>query len=211
MSTQEQPFGRDYWEDRYAGPELTWSGNPNPVLVSEATPLTPARALDIGSGEGGDAIWLAMQGWQVTSVDIAENALDKARRHAESIDQPAAARIQWLQRDLTIWSPPQESYELVSSQFMHLPEPHRTQLFRWLAAAVAPGGTLLIVGHDLEVNGAGPAHHRELMFDVDDVLSAIQDQALVIEVAESRSRPADGHHHGDTELHDVVVKATRAS
>ncbi|MCU1528542.1 MAG: methyltransferase type 12 [Frondihabitans sp.] len=207
-SHDEHPFDRTYWEDRYGAPGLAWSGNPNPVLVTEATSLTPGRALDVGSGEGGDALWLATRGWQVTGIDIAVNALDKARARVESVDRSAAARIDWQQHDLTAWAPDPESFDLVSSQFMHLPEPARGTLFRALAAAVAPGGTLLIVGHDVSVaDGAHPAHFLSLMFDVDDVVAAIDGEGLRVDVAEVRARAAGG---GEA-LRDVVVRATRTA
>ncbi|MDO9484933.1 MAG: methyltransferase domain-containing protein, partial [Actinomycetota bacterium] len=111
MPEEELPFGRDYWENRYGAPGYSWSGNPNAVLVTEAAQLAVGHALDIGCGEGGDAIWLAQQGWRVTCVDIADNALQKAKARAESIDVEAAQRIQWLQRDLTVWSPPSSTYD----------------------------------------------------------------------------------------------------
>ena len=110
------------------------------MLVTEATGLTPGRAIDIGSGEGADAFWLAQQGWQVTGVDIATNALDTARAHAESFDPVAAARIDWQQHGVTTWAPEPRSFDLVSVQFMHLSRPIIATMFRSLAAAVAPGG-----------------------------------------------------------------------
>lgn len=214
MGAEEHPlFGRAYWEARYAAPGLAWSGDPNPVLVAEATLLPAGRALDIGSGEGGDALWLAMRGWQVTAVDIAVSALDKARAWAESVDRVAADRIEWQQHDLTEWSPEPRSHDLVSSQFMHLPEPTRSTLFRSLAAAVAPGGTLLIVGHDISDlhSGAHRPHHPELMFSIDDVVTAIDGEKLRIEVAESRARQAAAADGSTTTVRDVVVRATRAA
>ncbi|WP_026555020.1 class I SAM-dependent methyltransferase [Arthrobacter sp. 35W] len=212
MKAQEQPFGRNYWEDRYAAPGHTWSGNPNPVLVAEAAALAPGRALDIGSGEGGDAIWLALGGWHVMGIDIAENALQKARARAEAVDLAAADRIDWQQRDLTVWGPEPLSYDLVSAQFMHLPLPTRTELFRSLAAAVAPGGTLLIVGHDVVdvEEGGHRAHLRHVMFDVDEVVSAIAGESLAVEVAESRPRQVSDADGGIAVMHDVVVRAVRS-
>ncbi|MBX3311088.1 MAG: class I SAM-dependent methyltransferase [Cryobacterium sp.] len=212
VDENEHEFGREYWEERYSASGLAWSGNPNPVLVTEATRLTPGRALDIGSGEGADAIWLAQQGWHVTGIDIAVSALTKARTRAEALDPIAAARIDWQQHDVTEWSPPPLAYDLVSAQFMHLPEPARTTLFRSLAAAVAPGGRLLIVGHDVaDVGPDSPhkGHLSDLMFGVEDVLAAIAPEGLHVEVAESRRRnaaPAPGSEFH----HDVVVLASRA-
>jgi SAM-dependent methyltransferase len=212
MSDDDNPFGPEYWEERYGAPGYTWSGNPNPVLVTEASDLPPGRALDIGSGEGGDAMWLAARGWIVTGVDLAEAALEKARRHAESVDPDSAARIDWQQHDLTEWAPERGAFDLVSSQFMHLPQPHRDALFRALADAVAPGGTLLVVGHDAaDAHESGHhAHLQQLMFDPGDVVRAIEGSGLTVAVAESRARmrTADGSH-GHGVVHDVVVRAVR--
>ena len=210
MTPTFNPFDRPYWEDRYSSPGFTWSGNPNAVLVAEVTPLAPGRALDVGSGEGGDALWLASRGWQVTGVDIATAALDKARAHAESVNPAAAARIRWEQHDITDWSPEPQSFDLVSAQFMQLAEPARSVLFRTLAAAVAPGGTLLIVGHDaVGVEFDEPrAHMRDLMFTAEDVVAAIADE-LTVETAESRARQLDGAHEHGPMPNDVVVRATR--
>lgn len=211
MSDKTRSFDQQYWEERYAGEALTWSGAPNAVLVAEASSLTPGRALDIGSGEGADSLWLAQHGWRVTAVDFAETALEKARARAESADPDAATRVDWQQHDVTQWSPPLRSFDLVSAQFMHLPEPARSTLFRAIAAAVAPGGALLIVGHDasdFDENSDHRAHLVEKMFTVDDVISAIDGEGLRINVAESRQRQlsvAGGHDFH----HDIIVRATR--
>ena len=201
--THDQTFDRAYWEDRYGAPGLTWSGAPNAVLVTEVTGLKPGRALDIGSGEGGDALWLAQRGWQVTGIDISQNALDKARDRLTSIDATAASRVEWQQRDLTEWSPEPSTFDLVSSHFMHLPRSNRDVLFSALAAAVAPGGTLLIVGHDISGMDIDShrAHQIDLMFSIDEVLAAVG--GLTVEVAESRKRV-------DVAMTDIVVRATRA-
>lgn len=212
MHAEQNPFDREYWEDRYSAAGQAWSGAPNEVLIALAAPLSPGRALDIGCGEGADALWLAQQGWQVTGVDIAQSALTKARTHAESVDQSAAARIDWEQHDLTRWAPEPRSFDLVSSQFMHLPEPIRSTLFLSLAAAIAPGGSLLIVGHDAsDVGHDSPhkGHLSELMFGVDDVLAAIESEDLVITFADSREREAPRTEASEF-VHDVVVMARRA-
>jgi len=195
-------FDRAYWEDRYGAPGLTWSGRPNAVLQSEVPGLAPGRALDIGSGEGGDSIWLALRGWSVTGVDISQNALDKASVKASS----AGVEIEWLQRDLGEWMPEPLSFDLVTSHFMHLPPVVRRPLFAALAAAVAPGGTLLIVGHDVS---DAHQHHAELMFSVDDVLADIAAAGLRVEVAESRTRSGTTADGTITPMVDVVVRATR--
>ena len=197
-------FDRAYWEDRYGAPGFTWSGRPNAVLVTEISGLVPGRAIDIGSGEGGDAIWLALQGWTVTGVDISQNALDKASARASW----AGVEIEWEQHDLSEWMPRPQSFDLVTSHFMHLPAALRTPLYRSLAAAVAPGGTLLIVGHDASAM-EGHDHRVELMFSADDVLADIAGEGLRVDVADSRSRSHTAPDGTVTPMRDVVVRAQR--
>jgi len=199
-----ETFDRAYWENRYGAAGLAWSGRPNAVLVTEVSALAPGRALDIGSGEGGDAIWLAERGWTVTGTDISQNALDKASARAASM----GVTIDWWQHDLSEWMPEPASFDLVTSHFMHLPVSLRTRLYAALAGAVAPGGTLLVVGHDpaaLE----GHDHRLELMFTVDDVLADIEGQGLRVEVAESRPRSQVAADGTVTPMSDIVVRAQR--
>lgn len=141
MSANE--FTPEFWDERYGASERVWSGNPNAQLVEQTSHLAAATALDVGCGEGADAVWLARRGWQVTGMDVSQVALDKAARHADE----AGVVVQWLQRDLMGWVPEGTQYDLVSAQFMYLPQPHLRDLYRALGRAVAPGGTLLLVGH----------------------------------------------------------------
>ena len=133
------------WDARYNESDRIWSGEPNATLVRETAELSPGTALDLGSGEGGDAIRLARQGWQVTATDISRVALDRAARHAA--EAGVAENIDFQQHDLGM-SFPDGQFDLVSAHFLHswgdLP---RERILRRAAAAVAPGGVLLIVGH----------------------------------------------------------------
>lgn len=140
-------FSKEYWNERYGSSDRVWSGEPNPHLVTVASDLSVGRALDIGSGEGADVIWLAGQGWTVKALDLSQVALDKAAALARSRGADVADRITWQQADLFEWQAEPRAYDLVSAQFMHLPKPAIFELQRRLAASVAPGGTLLIVGH----------------------------------------------------------------
>ncbi|WP_377268010.1 SAM-dependent methyltransferase [Peterkaempfera sp. SMS 1(5)a] len=137
--------GEEFWEARYAEGDRIWSGEPNAALVREAADLPPGRALDLGCGEGADAIWLARQGWRVTAVDISRTALDRAAGHAAA--EGVADRIDFQRLDLAS-AFPDGTFELVSAHFLHshgdLP---RERILRTAAAAVVPGGMLLIVGH----------------------------------------------------------------
>ncbi|HEY9523486.1 MAG TPA: class I SAM-dependent methyltransferase [Thermopolyspora sp.] len=135
----------EYWDARYAGSDRLWSGNPNTILVREATGLTPGTALDLGCGEGADAIWLAQRGWHVTAVDVSGIALTRAAGHAAAAG--VSDRVDWLRLDLGT-SFPTGLFDLVCAQFLHSHAELPRERILWSAArAVAPGGTLLIVGH----------------------------------------------------------------
>lgn len=150
-------FTQEFWDDRYRSAGQLWSGQPNPQLVAQTAGLTPGDALDVGSGEGADAIWLASQGWTVTAVDISAVALDRAASHAAARGDEIAGRITWRQADLLSWDPGQQQFDLVSAQFMYLPEAELESLHRRLATAVRPGGTLLIVLHHPDSMHVGPS------------------------------------------------------
>ena len=134
-----------FWEEHYHRRERVWSGRPNPVLVDVGGGLRPGTALDLGCGEGGDAIWLARQGWRVTAVDVSTTALDRAA--AEAATAGVADRIDFRQHDLALTFPP-GAFDLVSAQYLHSPvEFPRVRVLQEAASAVAPGGLLLIVDH----------------------------------------------------------------
>ncbi|MFE3138271.1 class I SAM-dependent methyltransferase [Streptomyces scopuliridis] len=134
-----------FWEDFYRAKDAVWSGDANPMLVREVTGLASGTALDLGCGEGADAIWLARGGWRVTAVDVSSTALDRAAGHAAAAG--VAERIDWQRHDLGL-SFPTGAFDLVSAQFLHSPvEIPRDRILRSAASAVAPGGTLLVAGH----------------------------------------------------------------
>lgn len=204
-----EQFDKEFWDYRYGSQPAIWSGNPNVNLVAEASELTPGTALEVGSGEGADAIWLAQRGWQVTGTDISTVALERAATHAE---QAGVSGIEWLQADLMQpWDPPQ-TYDLISAQYMHLPTAQRTALFRTLADAVAPNGTLLIVGHhpsDMETLMKRP-NVPDLFFTGDDI-AALLDPAEW-EVVSNAAAPRPAHvHDEDITIHDAVFRARRIS
>lgn len=141
----EVASAEEYWDERYGGTERIWSGRPNVALVREVTGLAPGTALDLGCGEGGDAIWLAGQGWQVVGTDVSRRALERAAGHAEQAG--VADRVEWRRHDLAV-DFPAGRFDLVSAHFLHSPvEMPREAILRSAAAAVAPGGVLLVVGH----------------------------------------------------------------
>lgn len=147
---------QQHWEERYGAQDRIWSGRVNTRLAELAADLPAGRALDLGCGEGADAVWLAERGWTVVAVDISQTALDRAR--AAAADRDVLGRIDFQHHDLSD-SFPGGVYDLVSAQFLHsLVRLEREQILRNAAAAVAPGGRLLIVDH----GGAPPWADREV-------------------------------------------------
>jgi SAM-dependent methyltransferase len=204
-----EQFDQAFWDERYRSQAALWSGNPNRHLVAEVEDLTPATALDVGAGEGADAIWLAQRGWQVTAVDISTVALERAAGHVAQAGPAIAERIQWLHQDVLSWDPPRDRYDLVSSQYVHLPTGLRRALFDRLASAVAPGGTLLIVGHHPSDLVAIPRPQpAELFFTGDDVAAELDATQwdVVTNTAAERSGTHEGH---PVVLHDTVLRARR--
>jgi len=213
MTTHEQ-YTAAFWDDRYGSTERVWSGEPNAVLVQEVADLTPGTALDVGSGEGGDAVWLAARGWRVTAVDVSRVALERvaARARAEGVADRVTATVVDLFAD-TLPS----GYDLVTMHFMQLRGADRPRLYRSVAGAVGPGGTLLIVGHDPEgmppeAGQHGGHHHPADMFATADELVTELGDALAgwtVEVAERRARSAVQPDGRPRFLYDAVLRARR--
>lgn len=192
----------DYWDATYSERPTIWSGQPNAQLVAEAGNLSPGSALDVGCGEGADAVWLAQQGWDVTAVDISRVAVDRARAHAKDV----GAAISFEVRDLISTPPPRGSYDLVSTQFFQLADPERSVFMRGLGDAVRPGGQLLVVGHCLTPS-MNPTH-VDRFFTPDEITALFSSEEWVTEVSETRERTA--MHHGEmTDLIDAVVRLRR--
>jgi len=210
------------WDERYRTRPRLWSGKPNPQLVREAGGLRPGKALDLGCGEGADAIWLAQQGWSVTAVDVSAVALERAHSHElaelarESVNASngdIGSRITWQLADLTRWQP-DNSYDLVTSQFLHSQELDWRIPLKAAAAAVKPGGTLLVVGHHpdrLPPWGADHHHHRDMFYSADDLVRelGLSGSGWQLEVTTTRERPVTGPDGQEAVIADVVLRATR--
>ena len=170
---QHDDTGEEFWEQRYGQSDQVWSGRPNVQLVEVVGELPSGSALDLGCGEGGDAVWLASKGWRVTGVDISQTALDRASAAANGLD----LAIDFQRHDLAV-AFPEGSYDLVSAQFLQTPlEFPRAAVLQSAARAVAPGGLLLIVEH-----AAMPpwsAHHHEQLPTAAETLASLElDPAL---------------------------------
>jgi 2-polyprenyl-3-methyl-5-hydroxy-6-metoxy-1,4-benzoquinol methylase len=201
----QTPHSASDWDERYA--EKVWSGKANAVLISEASKLQPGTALDAGAGEGGDAIWLASHGWRVTGADHSAVGLERAAHAARD----AGVEVEWVVLDL-VNEAPRSQYDLVTSHFLHLPKPQQPALFAHLAGAVAPGGRLLIVGHDLsDVNSTMHRAHLEDRWWSHDEVGAHLGEGWQIEVSEARPRDTTDQDGNDVTIHDSVLLARRIS
>jgi len=203
-------FDREFWDERYSSAPALWSGNPNPHLVTEAEGLAAGSALDAGAGEGADAIWLASRGWRVTAVDISGVALDRAAGHAAEAGDDVAGRIQWLRQDMLEWQPPERAYDLVTAHYIHLPADSRRLVYGRLAAAVADGGTLLIVGHhpsDMRTTMPRP-QQPELFFTGADLAAELGDEWQVLTNV-AAPRDATDPEGRTVTIHDTVFRARR--
>ncbi len=193
------------WDANYRDAERRWSGQVNGSLVVEIEGHPRGRALDVGCGEGADAIWLAEQGWMVTAVDIAPTAV---ARGAEAAAERGLV-IDFRAVDLLVDRPTSNPFDLVSLQYPGFPIDRLDDVVETLTAAVAPGGTLLIVGHAPHPSPEDAPFVRDEWVQAEDIVAKL-DAAWKVEVHETRPRP--GEHHRQTGAHDmddVIVRARR--
>ncbi len=145
------------WDQRYSSQELVWSVEPNRFVEAETASTPAGRALDVAAGEGRNSIWLATQGWRVTAVDFSQVGLEKGRRLAGQAG--VADRIEWVAADLRSWTPEVGAYDLVVVAYLQLPDEDLRPILTRVAAGLAAGGKLVVIGHDrdnLERGVGGP-------------------------------------------------------
>jgi 2-polyprenyl-3-methyl-5-hydroxy-6-metoxy-1,4-benzoquinol methylase len=193
---------REDWNRRYAETDSVWSLTPNRFLVAEARGLRPGRALDLACGEGRNAIWLAELGWTVTAVDFSDVAVEKARRRAAD----AGVEVDFRALDLLDFEPEPLAYDLVLVLYLQIPPDERRLVLSRAAEAVAPGGTFLLVGHDLSnrTEGVGGPSDPSLLYTPDQIASELP--GLEIVKAERVRRDVDD---ADRPAIDALVRAGR--
>ena len=200
METTEQAV----WDQRYSGPDLVWGAGPNRFVTEEAAALPAGRAVDLGTGEGRNAIWLAERGWQVTAVDFSAAGLARAARLAAE----RGVSVDWVQADLLDYQPARGSCNLVLIAYIHLPAASLARVFRAAAAAVAPGGTLLVIGHDRDniTRGHGGPQDPDRLYTPAEVTAELD--GLAVRRAEQVMRPVRTPK-GERTAIDTLVRAER--
>jgi SAM-dependent methyltransferase len=193
---------REDWDRRYAEVENLWAAKPNRFLVAEVSDLRPGCALDLASGEGQNAIWLAGLGWNVTGVDYSEVAIAKARARAER----DGVDVDLVCADLVAYEPKAEAFDLVLLLYLHIPPVERRSVLAGAAGALAPGGTLLLIGHDRTnmTDGVGGPSDPTIHFTPDEIAAELK--GLEIEKAERVLRDVRGE---DRDAIDALVRARK--
>jgi SAM-dependent methyltransferase len=202
-------YDRDFWEQLWSQTLRERSEHiarrpPNLHLTREVEHLRPGRALDAGCGHGSGTLWLATRGWQVTAVDFSAAALAHGRSTAVAAGAGIAARVDWVEADLATWTPPPDRYDLVACLYVHATRSVEEMVQR-IAAAVAPGGTLLLVGHRPidPATGAPTPAAGQVQASVDTATSVLDPESWELAVAEDRPRAEPG-----TGV-DAVIRARR--
>jgi SAM-dependent methyltransferase len=195
---------REDWNRKHGEAGPLFGVEPNRFLVAEAAELPLGRALDLACGAGRNAVWLAERGWTVTGADFSNVALANARWLADE----RGVDVEWVQADLRRWEPPAREFDLVAVLYFQVPAEERALVHGRAAEAVAPGGTLLVVGHDLQnLNGGygGPKDPR-VLFTPEDVAGELP--GLEVEKAERVLRPVETED-GEVQAIDALVRARR--
>ena len=194
------------WDRRYGGRELVWTANPNRFLVAETRNLAPGRAIDLGCGEGRNAIWLAERGWQMVGVDFSEVGLQKARELADA----RGVSVEWVAADLLEYRPEPRAFDFVLVFYLQVPAGERQPILRAAVDAVAPGGTFLLVAHDSTnlQHGYGGPQTPAVLYTAHDVVDDLDGAGLQIERAERVERPVQAPD-GERVALDALVRARR--
>jgi SAM-dependent methyltransferase len=189
------------WDDRYAAREWLWTVDANRFVVAETEDLPPGRVLDLAAGEGRNAVWLATRGWNAVAVDFSQVAIDRARELAAR----ERVRIEAIRADLLEFEPEPQSFDLVIVAYLHVPEDQLSLVLSTAVEAVAPGGRVLVIGHDranLE-HGYGGPQVREVLYTREGISAGLA--PLEIIKAERVERHVDTEDGPRTALDTLVV------
>ncbi|MFO7589589.1 MAG: class I SAM-dependent methyltransferase, partial [Acidimicrobiia bacterium] len=174
---------RAAWDERYGGSDLVWSATPNQFLEAEASDLAPGSALDVACGEGRNALWLAGRGWKVTAVDFSEAGIETGRRRAAE----AGVDVDWVVADVVEWEPEPAAFDLVVIAYLQLPAASLRNVLGHAVGALAPGGTLVAIGHDRTnlVDGHGGPQDPDVLWTVDEMVDGVVASGIDITIEKS--------------------------
>jgi SAM-dependent methyltransferase len=198
----DRPMDQASWDRRYSQAELIWSATPNQFFAEEVAALAPGRALDLGTGEGRNAVWLAERGWDTTAVDFSATGIEKARALANA----RGCSVTWIVEDLLTFRPAPHAFDLVALVYIHLPALQRRQVLATAVGALAPAGRLVVVGHDRSnlTAGVGGPQDPSILFTPEEIVSDLDGLDIV------RSRKVVRHvktPDGDRDAIDALVVA----
>ncbi|MFN2388965.1 MAG: class I SAM-dependent methyltransferase [Actinomycetota bacterium] len=195
---------RHRWDERYGADELLWGAEPNRTLVAEVAGLVPGKALDLGAGEGRNAVWLAERGWDVTAVDFAAAAVAKGEQMAAA----RGVRVSFMVADLLEYDPAPGGFDLTVVLYLHLPPAQRGRVLEAAARSLAPGGVALVLGHHVAnlMHGHGGPQDASVLLDPEEVAAELPGLAVVTAGRVDRTVTTED---GPTVAIDALVRAER--
>jgi SAM-dependent methyltransferase len=198
---------RQQWDERYSGTEFEWSMHPNQFVEAELTGLPPGRALDLAAGEGRNSVWLAGRGWRVTAVDFSRVGLEKGRK-LSAARGVGERQVDWVIADLNEYLPARDAYELVLIAYLQVGAALRARVLAAAAAALIPGGTLLVIGHDLTnlTEGVGGPQSPDVLYTPETITAELPGLRVVRAERVRRTVERDG---GQATAVDTLVRAER--
>ena len=198
---------RQQWDERYSGTEFEWSMHPNQFAAAELAGLPPGRALDLAAGEGRNSVWLAERGWSVTAVDFSRVGLEKGRK-LSAARGVGEGQVDWVVADLSEYEPAREAYELVLIAYLQVDAALRARVLAGAAAALVPGGTLLVIGHDLTnlAEGVGGPQSPEVLYTPEAITAGLPGLRIARAGRVRRTVEREG---GQATAVDTLVRAER--
>jgi SAM-dependent methyltransferase len=197
------------WDERYSGAEFEWTTRPNQFVAAELADLPPGRALDLAAGEGRNTVWLAERGWRVTAVDFSRIGLEKGRKlgAARGVDE---AQVDWIVADLRDYEPERGAYDLALIAYLQVGPSLRAAVLARAAAALAPGGTVFVVGHDLTnlTEGMGGPQDPDVLYTPEAVRAELPGLRVVRAGRVHRTVERDG---ATATAVDTLVRAVRGA
>ncbi len=197
------------WDERYSGTEFQVPTKPSDFVAAELAGLPPGRALDLAAGAGRHSVWLATRGWSVTAVDFSRAGLEKARQLSAAYGL-GGGQVDWVVADLSDYAPPRDAFELALVAYLQVDAPLRAKVLAGAAAALAPGGTLLVIGHDLTnlTDGVGGPQSPDVLYTPESITAELAGLSILRADRVGRAVERDG---GTAMAIDTLVRAERSS